>query len=131
MSKQTTCRDIPGYLSRHDWSRIGDSRQSLVKQERTRVYSIVPRKGSRNRMVDFIRDAEHTARKVHICDWCVLPILPGERYRRQTYKWEGRLVSEAWHPECLRAMQDTQDPDSDERCSNVHRRGVGCSERTC
>jgi len=27
-------------------ARIGDSWQSLVKQERTRVYSIVPRKGS-------------------------------------------------------------------------------------
>lgn len=62
------------------------------------------------------------ARKKHVCIWCGDGIIPGEEYVDRVYRWEGEFTADKMHPECHRAMQD-----SDEACEGFepfqHKRG--------
>lgn len=55
-------------------------------------------------MMDFFNESDPRARKAHKCEACGGIINPGERYRRQSGKWEGDFFSRAWCADCARIM---------------------------
>lgn len=76
-----------------------------------------------------LSEATYTARKQHVCDWCITAIAPGERYYRQAYidyeYGEGFQVWKA-HAECDEAHRKSMerfDPD-DIDWGTAHARGV-------
>ena len=67
------------------------------------------------------------AHNEYVCDWCYTPIVRGEKYVRSNYVYDG-FTTEAFHPECYDAMQQTQMLlDDNERCMCKHTRGEICN----
>lgn len=52
---------------------------------------------------NMIRTSTHVARKKHICDGCLKPIMPGTTYIREVYKNAEYLMNQAVHLHCKRA----------------------------
>lgn len=55
-------------------------------------------------MMEFFREARHTARKARTCEACRKEICPGESYLVQTGKWEGDFFTRAWCEDCELVM---------------------------
>ena len=50
-----------------------------------------------------------TARKTHRCIWCGEAIAVGEKYEDRRYMFEGVFSRDKTHPECLTAMESSDD----------------------
>lgn len=50
------------------------------------------------------------AKKEYTCIWCGQSIHKGDKYLRSVGVWEGVFSSNAWHPECDDAANDTLMP---------------------
>ncbi len=73
------------------------------------------------------------ARKEHVCDWCVGPIVAGERYQRWVGMWAGDPpVTMKMHTDCVEAelvsSKFTQRRDDEGFCEGPHQRAGRCSE---
>lgn len=51
-------------------------------------------------MLEFYTDIIHTARKEHRCEFCNQKILAGEKYHRQSGKYEGEFFDRCLHMTC-------------------------------
>ena len=54
--------------------------------------------------MEFISTTNPMAKKVHKCEACGVEINPGERYRRDSGKWEGEFFTRAWCAKCERVL---------------------------
>lgn len=57
------------------------------------------------------KEETRRARKKHICDECILPILPGTMYVYTSGIWDRRPESFAQHVECRALLLDNPDDD--------------------
>lgn len=55
-------------------------------------------------MMEFFSEEHPIARKRHRCEACNRFIAPGDRYCRQSGKWEGDFFSRAWCSDCESVM---------------------------
>lgn len=56
-------------------------------------------------MANVIKSEHRTARKLHLCNYCCLPILPGTTYDITTMSYDGELYKWKSHLECIEVAQ--------------------------
>lgn len=49
---------------------------------------------------------EHTARKVHACEWCGESIMPGEKYKAYAMIFQGDFSYSKMHSDCYSAAEE-------------------------
>ena len=57
-------------------------------------------------MLEFYSSSEHKARKPHKCHLCRQEINIGEKYKRESGKWEGDFFDRCSHMHCARIISE-------------------------
>lgn len=61
--------------------------------------------------MEILKDDIVTARKRHVCNLCMLAIMPGEKYRSGTVLDGGEFLQWKEHLECSKCAKETLDPE--------------------
>ena len=65
---------------------------------------------------EFYTHSEPVARKEHRCCECRAPILKGEKHFSSTGKWDGTVISQRQHLDCMAACILIRDKFNDSEC---------------
>ena len=59
-----------------------------------------------NRMMEFYSSSEHKARKPHKCHLCMQEIVVGEKYQRESGKYDGDFFDRCSHMHCAKMIAE-------------------------